>query len=159
MNESSCCSTALSAFIIVIRVLNFGHSDKCVLTYCVACFVFLFFSPSVNLMAGNSYLGHFHICRLECKDECSGNVCEMKIWMDAYDHVSTSTATKGTSHKNRHSEVLFWWEDSEVFRKHCLIHAQNQLSKTVRKWVSKQIYHLKLWSGFRAFKQIKNQSS
>ena len=33
---------------------EFGHSDKCVLSYSVVCFVFLFCSPSINLMARNS---------------------------------------------------------------------------------------------------------
>jgi hypothetical protein len=45
-------------------------------------------------------------------------VPEKWVWMDAYDNVSTNTVNRGEDtgmgYKNRYSEVVFWWEDSEV---------------------------------------------
>ena len=42
--------------------------------------------------------------------------------------------------------LRFYFDEKTLksFRKRCLTHAQKQLPKTVRKWVSRQIYHLKL---------------
>lgn len=68
----------------------------------------------------------------------------MKIWMDAYDYVSTNTTVKGQAEKIEILRLHFDERALKSLRKYCLTEAQKQLSKTVRNWVGRQTCHVGL---------------